>query len=107
MEGVRQTQGEGREVRGLTPPPAHCGVVGEGGAGQDGEWEGDGTGSAKEDGTVVSAQKAPEGVLHCCLSHRGRTNHSRGTLCRDALGALKYVLVLKELSPPGKYVVRI
>lgn len=99
-----QTQREGREVGGL-PNPAHCGVGGE--AGQDGEWEGDGTGGAEEDGTVVSAQKAPEGVLHCCLFHGELTNHSRGTLCREALGALKYVFARKELSPPGKYVVRI
>ena len=48
------------EEGGILPLGVHCR---EKEFGQDGEWEGDGRGGAKEDGSLISFLKAPEGVL--------------------------------------------
>ncbi len=47
------------------------------------------------DMTVVSAQKAPEGVLYYCLFHQKLTNHSCQTMYGETLGTLKYMFTLK------------
>lgn len=66
--------------------------------GQDGTWGVGGRGRAAEDGTGVSAQKAPEGVQYCSLSHHKLANLSCQTPYWEAAGPLMHTLALAGSS---------